>query len=161
MVTASWSGLTARTVPRVSLSTTAARSLCRAITRSPTATSNPAKSICSPQLAPTLPPRPSVLVETCPSRVVARDHHRLLETDLVHGGPPGGHGRLMGRLRAAVVDHQLSPCLFEADPWVGFARVPLGERVALGRIALTHHLAQLVRAEPHRKGAQPPARLHA
>jgi hypothetical protein len=90
------------------------------------------------------------VVETRAGGVVAGDHDRLLDPHLVHVGPPGGHGRLLGRLRAAVVDHQLAPSLFERDPGVRVARVQLGQRVALGRIALAHDLAQLVRTEPSR-----------
>ena len=90
------------------------------------------------QLAPALAPRPSLVVEARAGVVVAGDHDRLLDPHLVHVGPPGGHGRLLGRLRAAVVNHQLARALFEPDPASGWRVVQLGQRAALGRIALAH-----------------------
>jgi hypothetical protein len=59
------------------------------------------------------------------------------------------------------MDHQLPPRPFQPDPNVRLARVQLGQRVALGRVALPHDLAQLVRAEPLRQRGEPTARLDA
>ncbi len=113
------------------------------------------------QFAPALAPYPSLVVEARAGDVIAGDHDRLLDAHPVHVGPPGGHGRLLGRLRAAVVNHQLAPSLFESDPRVWPARVQFGQRGALGRIALPHDVAQLVPAEPSRERAQPTAGLDA
>ena len=113
------------------------------------------------QLAPALPPGPSLLVEARARGVVAGDHDRLFDPHPFNVGPPGGHGRLLGRLRAAVVNHQRPPPLFEPDPGVRPVLVQLGQCSALGGVALPHNLAQLVCTQPLRKRAEPPARRDA
>src|SRR4051812_41486263 len=60
------------------------------------------------QLASLLPPRVRVVIERGPGVVVAADHHRLLDPHRLHVGLPGGHGRLLGRLGAAVVNDKLA-----------------------------------------------------
>jgi hypothetical protein len=100
------------------------------------------------QLTPGVAPCARLVVEPGPGPVVAHDHDRLLDSHLSHVSPPGGHGRLMGRLRADVVYHHLPALSLERKPPIRFAVVQLRQRDPLGGIALTDDGAELVSTQP-------------
>jgi hypothetical protein len=113
------------------------------------------------QLALGVAPRACQVVECGAGLVVAHDHDRLLDSHLGHVGPPGGHGRPLGRVRAAVVHHQLPTRALERKPPIRLAAMQLRQRRSLHGITLPDPLPELVRTQPLRQDAEPAAGLDA
>ena len=67
----------------------------------------------------------------------------------------------MGRLRVAVVHHQLSPLLLDREPRVWVALVQVDQGLTFPGVTLADHGAELVRPKALRQGTEPTACLHA
>ena len=103
-------------------------------------------------------------VEALAALVVTHDQHRLPPRACgLALAPRGDRCVLAGAcaLRVAGVDVQLAAGGLLGDVVGGVAAADLGQQLALARIALAHHLAQLVRAQPLGERSQPAAGLDA
>ena len=98
------------------------------------------------------------VVERRPGLVVARDQHRLGRTVPRDRLPPVGKRRVGSAWPGVRVDAVV--LLGPGQVALRAAVVQLGERAALVAVALTHHLAQALRADALGDLAHPPARPH-
>jgi hypothetical protein len=67
----------------------------------------------------------------------------------------------LGRLRAAVVHHQLPALLLERKPPIRVASMQLGQRSPLGGVTSSDHHPKLVSTQPLGQGSEPATGLNA